>query len=96
MADKLNSWDRYTARAQEAIQLALREALSLGHNYVGTEHLLLGLVRQADTIPAQVLNAEETRNKVIALLSKPPKVTRLDLLEARLDLLEARIDVTAE
>jgi ATP-dependent Clp protease ATP-binding subunit ClpA len=47
----------FTPRAKKALELALREALELHHGYIGTEHLLLGLVRQADGVAAQILIA---------------------------------------
>ena len=63
-----------TPRAKKVLELALREALQLGHNYVGTEHLLLGLVREADGVGAQVLvslgaDLSRVRLQVIQLLS---------------------------
>ena len=45
----------FTKRAKKALELSLREALSLGHDYVGTEHILLGLLREGDGVAAQVL-----------------------------------------
>ena len=45
----------FTPRAKKVLELSLREALQLGHNYIGTEHLLLGLVRERDGVAAQVL-----------------------------------------
>ena len=45
----------FTPRAKKVLELALREALSLGHNYIGTEHILLGLVREGEGVAAQVL-----------------------------------------
>lgn len=45
----------FTPRAKKILELALREALSLGHNYVGTEHILLGLVRENEGVGADVL-----------------------------------------
>lgn len=46
----------YTPRAKKVIELAIEEGQNLGHNYVGTEHLLLGLIREGEGIAAQVLN----------------------------------------
>jgi ATP-dependent Clp protease ATP-binding subunit ClpC len=46
---------QFTPRAKKVLELALREALSLGQNYIGTEHILLGLVRQNDGVAARVL-----------------------------------------
>jgi hypothetical protein len=45
----------FTPRAKKVLELSLREALSLGHNYIGTEHILLGLVREGEGVAAQVL-----------------------------------------
>ena len=47
----------FTPRAKKVLELALREAISLGHNYIGTEHLLLGLVREGDVIVRDTLVA---------------------------------------
>jgi ATP-dependent Clp protease ATP-binding subunit ClpC len=58
------------------LELALREALSLGHNYIGTEHILLGLLRENDGVAARVLleldvNAQMIRDELIPMLSGP-------------------------
>src|SRR6266536_3508604 len=45
----------FTPRAKEVLELALREALSLGHNHIGTEHILLGLVRESGGLAARIL-----------------------------------------
>ena len=45
----------FTPRATKVLELSLREALKLGHNYIGTEHILLGLIREGDGVAAQVL-----------------------------------------
>src|SRR5204863_209858 len=45
----------FTPRAKKVLELSLREALQLGHNYIGTEHILLGLVREGDGVAAQIL-----------------------------------------
>jgi hypothetical protein len=47
----------FTPRSKKVLELSLREALQLGHNYIGTEHILLGLVRERDGVAAQVLAA---------------------------------------
>jgi len=47
---------RPSRHAQEGLELSLREALQLGHSYIGTEHLLLGLLRQGDDSAVRVLN----------------------------------------
>jgi hypothetical protein len=67
----------FTPRAKEMLELALREALSLGHNYIGTEHILLGLVRENDGVAARILldfdaDAEKIRNEVIRTMSESP------------------------
>src|SRR5246127_5371691 len=64
----------FTSRAKKVLELSLREALQLGHNYIGTEHILLGLIREGEGVAAQVLvklGAELTRvrQQVIQLLS---------------------------
>ena len=45
----------FTPRAKKTLELALREALQLQHNYIGTEHILLGLIREGDGVAAQIL-----------------------------------------
>ena len=60
----------------DTAELALREALSLGHNYIGTEHILLGLVRENEGVAARILldfdaDAEKIRNEIIRMLSGP-------------------------
>src|SRR4249920_3211554 len=47
----------FTPRSKKVLELSLREALELGHNYIGTEHILLGLVREGEGVAAQVLVA---------------------------------------
>jgi ATP-dependent Clp protease ATP-binding subunit ClpC len=64
----------FTPRAKKVLELSLREALQLGHNYIGTEHILLGLIREGEGVAAQVLvrlGAELTRvrQQVMQLLS---------------------------
>jgi ATP-dependent Clp protease ATP-binding subunit ClpC len=59
----------FTPRATKVLELALREALSLGHNHIGTEHILLGLVRVDDGIASHLLpDKDAVRDKVIELL----------------------------
>ena len=67
----------FTPRAKKVLELALREALSLGHNYIGTEHILLGLVRENEGVAARILldfdaDAEKIRNEIIRMLSGRP------------------------
>ena len=64
----------FTPRAKKVLELSLREALQLGHNYIGTEHILLGLIREGEGVAAQVLvklgaDLSRVRNTVIQLLS---------------------------
>jgi ATP-dependent Clp protease ATP-binding subunit ClpA len=87
------------------LELSLRESLQLGHNYIGTEHILLGLIREGDGVAAQVLvrlgaDLDRVRQQVIQLIaSRPlreaapgPEVqARLDVVEIRLAVLEHRV-----
>jgi hypothetical protein len=73
----------FTPRAKKVLEMSLREAMQLGHAYIGTEHLLLGLVREGEGVGAQVLvklgaDFESVRRMVIAILSGgPPKVEQV-------------------
>ena len=63
----------FTPRAKKVLELSLREALQLGHNYIGTEHILLGLIREGEGVAAQVLvklgaDLNRVRQQVIQLL----------------------------
>jgi hypothetical protein len=64
----------FTARAKKVLELSLREAIEIGHNYIGTEHILLGLIREGEGVAAQVLvklgaDFGRVRQQVIQLLS---------------------------
>ncbi len=64
----------FTPRAKKVLELALKEAQALGHDYIGTEHILLGLVRENEGVAARILldfgaDAERIRNEVIGMLS---------------------------
>jgi ATP-dependent Clp protease ATP-binding subunit ClpC len=66
----------FTPRAKKVLELSLREALSLKHNYIGTEHILLGLVRENEGVAARILldfdaDAEKIRNEIMRVLSGP-------------------------
>ncbi|HKD94726.1 MAG TPA: Clp protease N-terminal domain-containing protein [Gaiellaceae bacterium] len=86
---------QFTSHATKALNLALNEALSLGHDYIGTEHLLLGLVRENEGVAARVLldfgaDAESTRDALIRWLSgeteapdPTPRATRPELAPER-------------
>jgi ATP-dependent Clp protease ATP-binding subunit ClpC len=77
----------FTPRAKKVLELALREGLGLGHKYIGTEHLLLGLVREGEGVAMRILldagvDAERVRNEVVRALggvstySYPPSKRR--------------------
>lgn len=74
----------FTPRSKKVLELSLREALSLGHNYIGTEHILLGMVREGEGIACRYLSeelavtADTVRNEVIRQLSprKPSATTQ--------------------
>jgi ATP-dependent Clp protease ATP-binding subunit ClpC len=64
----------FTPRAKKVLELSLREALQLGHNYIGTEHILLGLVREGEGVASQVLSSlgvdlGRLRHEVVLLLA---------------------------
>jgi ATP-dependent Clp protease ATP-binding subunit ClpA len=66
----------FTPQAKKVLQLSLREALALGHNYIGTEHILLGVLREGGDVAAQVLmrlgvDSHQARHQVIELLDGP-------------------------
>ena len=66
----------FTPRAKRVLELSLREALGLGHNHIGTEHILLGLVRVDGGVAARILldfdaDAEKIRTEIIRMLSDP-------------------------
>ena len=70
----------FTPRAKKVLELALREALSIGHNYIGTEHILLGLAREGEGVAMQILagrdvDAEKIRNEVVKALGGPAVVS---------------------
>jgi ATP-dependent Clp protease ATP-binding subunit ClpA len=73
----------FTPRAKRVLELALREALGLGHNYIGSEHILLGLVRENEGVATRILlefdaDADKVRNAVIGMLSGvAPEVPRV-------------------
>jgi len=84
----------FTPRAKKVLELALREAVSLGHNHIGTEHVLLGIVRENEGVASRILldcdaDAEKIRNEIVRSLSGassrrraparvPPKLLGID------------------
>jgi ATP-dependent Clp protease ATP-binding subunit ClpC len=97
----------FTPRAKKVLELSLRESLQLGHNYIGTEHILLGLIREGDGVAAQVLvrlgaDLNRVRQQVIQLIhGRPPREgapgpavqARLDGVEVRLAALEQQVNI---
>jgi len=88
----------FTPRAKKALELSLREALALGHNYIGTEHLLLGLIRDGEGVAAQVLarfDADHARLRELVLglvtddCQEPGVPTRLVRVSVPADLVVA-------
>jgi ATP-dependent Clp protease ATP-binding subunit ClpC len=72
----------FTPRAKKVLELSLREALQFGHNYIGTEHILLGLIREGEGVAAQVLvrlggDLSAVRQQVIRLLKENPTTDEL-------------------
>ena len=92
----------FTPRAKKVLELSLREALQLDHTYIGTEHILLGLIREGDGVAAQVLvglgvDLNRAREQVILLLTgraEPEDPAPIaDDLRARLASVAARLAV---
>ncbi|MBN6055455.1 Clp protease [Nonomuraea sp. RK-328] len=68
----------FTPRAKKVLELSLREALQLRHNYIGTEHILLGLIRESDGLAAQALlhaevHLDRLRERVLAMVAAGPR-----------------------
>ena len=75
----------FTPRAKKVLEFSLREALQLGHNYIGTEHILLGLIREGEGVAAQVLvklgaDLNRVRQQTIQLLSGQPATEAVESL----------------
>jgi ClpA/ClpB-like protein/UvrB/UvrC motif-containing protein len=93
----------FTPRAKKVLELSLRESKQLGHNYIGTEHILLGLIREGDGVAAQVLvrlgaDLNRVRQQVIQLLHGrtaeepgPGAEAGLETVEQRLTAIEQRV-----
>jgi ATP-dependent Clp protease ATP-binding subunit ClpA len=87
----------FTPRAKKVLELALREALSLGHSYIGTEHVLLGVARENRGVAARILldfdvDADKVRNEVITMLSGPRPGTVAPEFKELVDKVRARKD----
>jgi ATP-dependent Clp protease ATP-binding subunit ClpC len=70
-------FERFDQQARRVVVLAQKEARTLNHNYIGTEHILLGLLREGDGVAAQMLvklgaDLNQVRQQVIKLLQWPP------------------------
>ncbi len=100
----------FTPRSKKVLELSLREALDLGHTYIGTEHILLGLIREGEGVAAQVLvglgvDLNRARQQVIQLLTgrleESPAALAEDLrkrlasMAARLAVIERKLGDTA-
>jgi hypothetical protein len=95
----------FTPRAKHVLELSLRESKQLGHNYIGTEHILLGLVREGDGVAAQVLvklgaDLKRVRQQVTQLLHGhaagepgPGVKAGLETVEQRLTAIEQRVGI---
>jgi ATP-dependent Clp protease ATP-binding subunit ClpA len=95
----------FTPRAKKVLELSLKEALGLGHNYIGTEHILLGLIREGEGVASQVLVASgltpgQIRSKVIELLvgyttAKPGGGTKAEASTPAVNVLATRVRAAA-
>ena len=98
----------FTPRAKKVLEFALRESLQLGHDYIGTEHILLGLVREGEGVAAQALTQlgatrDRVRHQVVQLLHGPGgegeqahrSSVRVAGSPAQLDEIVERLDVIA-
>ena len=82
----------FTPRAKRVLELSLREALQLGHNYIGTEHILLGLVREGEGVAAQILaslggDLARVRQQVLQILAgyAPPRPVEGERFRTRVE-----------
>ena len=91
----------FTPRAKKVLELSLREALQLGHNYIGTEHILLGLIREGEGVAAQVsqkLGADlnRVRQTVIQLLSGYAAAAEVRKVEGGAEMAEMEVELGTE
>jgi ATP-dependent Clp protease ATP-binding subunit ClpA len=74
----------FTPRAKKVLELALREALQLSHNYIGTEHILLGVIREGDGVAAQILRQHADLLKIrMAVLDMLPAASTMEAAQRR-------------
>ena len=78
-------WEPFTERARKAIVLAQEEAQRLGNNYIGTEHLLLGIISEGESVAAKVLenlgiSLQKVRSEVEAIVGKGGKPTGQEMV----------------
>ena len=89
----------FTPRAKKVLELSLREALQLGHHYIGTEHILLGVLSEGEGVGAQVLvgfgaDLDDTREQVIQILhGRQPEGAAPADIRAELAAVAARLAV---
>jgi ATP-dependent Clp protease ATP-binding subunit ClpC len=91
----------FTPRAKKVLELSLREALQLGHNYIGTEHILLGLIREGEGVAAQVLqklgaDLNRVRQTVIQLLSGYAVAAEVREVEGGAEMAEMEVELATE
>jgi ATP-dependent Clp protease ATP-binding subunit ClpC len=77
----------FTPRAKKVLELSLREALAIGHNYIGTEHILLGLARENEGVASRILldfdvDAETIRSEVLGMLSGAQRLHSVSAVES--------------
>ena len=68
--------DRFTEKARNAIEKARAAAMELGHSYIGTEHLLLGIVRETDALGSRVLRENGFEEDLVISSKRPPAAAR--------------------
>ncbi len=76
----------FTPRSKKVLELALRESMQLGHNYIGTEHMLLGLARESEGVASRVLSnldvdPDEVRRQILLMLGEEPESDPLEPVE---------------
>jgi ATP-dependent Clp protease ATP-binding subunit ClpA len=91
----------FTPRAKKVLELSLREALQLGHNYIGTEHILLGLIREGEGVAAQVLqklgaDLDRVRQTVVQLLSGYAAGAEVRKVEGGAEMAEMEVELATE